>query len=261
MKPQPHDLELLSAYVDGELNSEDSARVERLLATDGEARARVEALRRADALARQVLDAQLTAPVSDALRANVQAAIVRARNKKRGGQGAAPERRFSLLAWLGLDAMPRFALAASTVVAVVGVLGYALGARLAATDESARFGVLAASGAQAAALSQALGAAPSGAKQVLPSGATFEAVASFRDASGALCREFKLMQAAQPGALAVACRGTQGWSVNFATVAAGAADGYAPAASPTAALDAYVSSIGGGAPLSPDEEAKALSTR
>ena len=57
--------------------------------------------------------------------------------------------------------------------------------------------------------------------------------------------------------MSVACRSGDEWRVSFAVVAPGDAGGYAPASS-AEALDAYLSAIEAGEPLSAEDEAEAL---
>ena len=57
--------------------------------------------------------------------------------------------------------------------------------------------------------------------------------------------------------IAVACNAAGEWLISFAVSAPGDAGGYAPASS-TEALDAYLSAIEAGEPLSAEEEAAAL---
>ena len=59
--------------------------------------------------------------------------------------------------------------------------------------------------------------------------------------------------------VSVACRSEEQWQVRFTVAAAGADDGYAPASS-LEALDAYLSAIGAGEPLSVDNEQTVLTT-
>lgn len=102
----------------------------------------------------------------------------------------------------------------------------------------------------------------------LPSGAQGEAagtpvalVASFRDAGGALCRDFSVEAAQSPRFEAVACRapgsGAQGWELRYAAAAPTEAGGYAPA-SASAALDRYLASIGANEALDVQAEQAAL---
>jgi anti-sigma factor RsiW len=279
MTPDRIDLETLMAYADGELAPEAAARVERHLAHDPAARAQVEQLRRSAALARAALDADLEQPVPAALQRSVEQAIAAERaqhaaahtassvadtTRAAGPPAPAPTRpaertpRRSWLAALGLDLQPRYALAASAATLAAGVIGYLIGTAAPDIAPSGPAGLLVASADDWAALTRTLNATPSGERRTLPAGAQVEMVASFATGRGALCREFKWTREA--AYLAVACRDTQQWTIHVAAVTAGG-DGYAPAASPTAAVDAFISAVGGGAPMSRADEARALAAR
>jgi anti-sigma factor RsiW len=279
MTPDRIDLETLMAYADGELAPEAAARVERHLAHDPAARAQVEQLRRSAALARAALDTDLEQPVPAALQRAVEQTIAAARAQRAAANSAppaadttraagpsspAPARpaarapRRSWLAALGLDVQPRYAMAASAATLAAGVIGYLIGSTAPDTAPSGPAGLRVASADDWTALTRTLNAATSGERRTLPAGAQVEMVASFVTGRGALCREFKWTRGATY--LAVACRDTQQWTIHVAAVTAGG-DGYAPAASPTAVVDAFITAVGGGAPLSRAEEARALAAR
>lgn len=143
-------------------------------------------------------------------------------------------------------------IAASVALAVGGFGGW-LG-----KPETGGTGGLAVAAIEEAALIEALADAKSGESREIGSGVGFTAIASFRDGDGQLCREFEQDRAGAVTVVAVACRAGQGWSVRFAVAAAASDDtGYAPASS-LETLDAWLSAIEAGAPMSEDEEAAAL---
>jgi anti-sigma factor RsiW len=276
MTPDRIDLETLMAYADGALSPEATARVERHLAHDPAARAQVEQLRRSAALARAALDADLEQPVPAALQRSVEQAIAAARAQRAAADRAAPAAdtvparsasplspsrpaahapRRGWLAALGLDFQPRYAMAASAATLAAGVIGYLVGTAAPGPAPSTPAALLVASVDEWAALTRTLNATASGERRALPAGAQVEMVASFTTGSGTLCREFKWTREA--AYLAVACRDTQQWTIHVASLTAGG-DGYAPAASPTAAVDAFITAVGGGEPLSRADEARAL---
>jgi anti-sigma factor RsiW len=263
----PIDPGTLMAYADDALPPTEAARVAAYLARNEQARAQVAQWRASAALARQAFDADLNTPVPDALRLSVERAIAQARAARRVADTAppaaarpAPARpaRQGLLRWLGFDLQPGFALAAGAATLVAGLLGYFVGS---AAPDAAGGGVLIASRAELAELARALDSAPSGARRTLATGGQLELVASFRAQGDALCREFTLARGEGGQYLAVACRGAQQWTVDFAAAVPATGASYAPAASSAAAADAFIASIGGGAPLSPADEARALSGR
>jgi anti-sigma factor RsiW len=281
MSIAPPDLDTLMAYADDALPADEAARVAQYLATDAQARAQVEQFRRTASLASQAFAADLERPVPPALRAAVDQAIARQRAQRRGAAddapaaaaapGARPIRAVDaehpvarLLDWLGLSSGPRFGFAAAGVTLLAGLAGFVIGHSAPGPQvlvSSAPMGLLVASAAEQAEISR-LDTVPSGQRRALGAGAQgaeLELVASFRDGGGTLCREFNL-QRTNEAALAVACRHGERWAVTFAS-AAPPGGSYAPAAAPSAALDAYVASIGGGAALSAADEARALASR
>lgn len=277
MSIAPPDLATLMAYADDALPADEAARVAQYLATDAQARAQVEQFRRTAALASQAFAADLERPLPPALRAAVDQAIARQRAQRRGTTDDAPAATSAgraadagnpvarLLDWLGLSSGPRFGFAAAGVTLLAGLTGFVIGHSAPGPQvlvSSAPMGLLVASAAEQAEISRLLDTVPSGQRRALGAGAQgaqLEFVASFRDGGGTLCREFNL-QRTNEAALAVACRHGERWAVTFAS-AAPPGGSYAPAASPSAALDAYVASIGGGAALSAADEARALASR
>jgi surface antigen len=89
-------------------------------------------------------------------------------------------------------------------------------------------------------------------------GTVFAAIATFRDGSDQLCREFEYGRDGGDTVVAVACHADETWSVRFAVATAAAGGtGYVPASS-LDALDGWLAAVEAGAPLSNDEEAAAL---
>ncbi|MFN3636463.1 MAG: hypothetical protein ACK4UZ_12090 [Rhizobium rhizophilum] len=132
------------------------------------------------------------------------------------------------------------ALAASFVGIVVGLGGFLLGQSSAIAPE-----------APSVAVNEALETLPSGGDRALSDAESLHMIASFRDAEGHLCREYE-RKAADAVTTAVACHGPAGWQTRIALTNP-VAEGYVPA-STTDTLDAFLSGIGAGAPLSPEEE-------
>ncbi|MNL50064.1 hypothetical protein D3C87_1730460 [compost metagenome] len=64
----------------------------------------------------------------------------------------------------------------------------------------------------------------------------------------------------QPGVVSVACRDAGGWQTRLAIVTPESGEGFTPASS-LETVDAYLTSIGAGAPLEADAEEKALAGR
>lgn len=274
----PPTLETLMAHADGALAPDEAARVETYLQTNPQARAQVEQFRRSGDLAAQAFAADLERPVPEALRRSVQELVAQARAQaarvEAGDVGrdrltarhaaeavagrSAPAR---LLAWLGLDSGPRFGFAAAGVTFMAGVVGFVVGSSAPPPQtllSASPMGVLV-STAEQAELARLLSTTPSGQRRELPTGGQVQLLATFKAAGGSVCREFALQRAADV-TQAVACRNEERWGLTFAQ-SAPRNGGYLPAASPNAAIDAYVESIGGGTPMSPADEAKVLAER
>jgi hypothetical protein len=142
---------------------------------------------------------------------------------------------------------------AASVALAVGVFGGWL-----AKPDSGGTGGLAVATIGEPALVEALAVVKSGETRQIGDGVGFTAIASFRDGAGQLCREFEQDRAGGDTVVAVACRADEAWAVRFAVASAVGDDtGYSPASS-LDTLDAWLSAIEAGAPLSDDEEAKAL---
>jgi len=244
----PDDTQLM-AYADGALPPEEAAAVAAALARDPALAERAALMRRTRHLARDALDAQLEAPVPPALRAAVEAMAAAQKRPRPAPPRPAWWQRLRE-GWASL-ALPA-AVAASVLF---GVIGYRIGS---APGDAAP---LLAIGQRAdPALAALLDRLPSGV-QAQAAGTPVAMIASFRDGAGALCRDFSLEPAQAPRTEAVACRSAPGqWELRFASVAAEAGGGYAPAGA-ASALDAYLASIGAVQPLDAEAERAALATR
>lgn len=242
----------LMAFADGELDDETAAAVEQAMATDDDLAGRVALFLDTRTQAKDALRPLVEEPVPEALGRSVRQMIDEAKSRPgtaapagvigtAGRRVPSPTRR----PWI----VP---LAASLAAVVFGIGGYLIG--MGGRDASQGFAV---AGLSSPALSEALGRVRSGEDAVLAgSGDRLRAVASFRDAGGALCREFEV-DSADSSVVSVACRTDGAWSVRFAVVAPVRDGGYAPASS-MEALDAYLASAGAHEPLSPADEAAAL---
>ena len=247
--------EVLMAFADDELDAVTRTAVEQAMASDENLAARIAVFSRTRDAAREALAPLLDEPLPEALRANVQAMIgEQAAGKPDGDVVAFPKPAAKRLAASG----PRWALplAASLMLAVGGFAGYLVGA----SDGDPGSGGLQRADLDQPGIVDALGTIPSGSEAELNgTGNRFRAIASFKDAGGTFCREFEVDHADRSTVVSVACRpGSGEWQVRF-TVAAPAAtdDGYAPASS-LDSLEAYLTAVGAGTPMSPEDEASAL---
>ncbi|MGJ7038479.1 hypothetical protein J2Y63_001734 [Shinella sp. BE166] len=237
MNKDDFDDETLMAFADGELDEARSLALEEALATDEALAERLAVFLDSRRLVGEALKPLIDEPVPEALLASVRKMAEEAPRdnvvsfRPKPQQVAQPKVR----PWL----MP---VAASLVAVVTGVIGFTLG-RMgpSATDAGAE-------------IAAALDREASG-RDVTLSGAVLHVVASFRDERGELCREYELKQQAS-STLTVACRQDGAWATRLALTTL-QAEGYVPASSQET-IDAYLTSIQAGAPLSAEEERKAL---
>lgn len=239
------DDERLMAFADGELSPDEAAEMEQAMARSEEIAARVSALAESRALARRALGE--APPVPDALAARIRA-MAEAAAAPQTAQVIDLASRRRLVPFWQLPVAASIALAVGVFGGLFGKPGGGAsdGLAIAAIDE--------------AALVEALATVRSGERAEIAGGKVFAAVATFRDGEGQLCREFEHGSSGSDRVVAVACRSDATWKVRFAVASASAdADGYVPASS-LETLDAWLSAVEAGAPLSDDEEAAALAT-
>ena len=231
------DDETLMAFADGELDGAQSLALEEALARDEALAERLAVFLDSRQMVGDALKPLIDEPVPEALRASVRQMVEKAQRKPPSGDNVVSfrpkQQQPTARRWL----MP---VAASVVAAITGVIGFSLGRM----DPSAPD-----LGADIAA---ALDREASGRDVALPASSTvLHVVASFRDERGELCREYELKQP-ESSTLIVACRQNGTWATRLALTTP-QADGYVPASSQET-IDAYLSSIEAGAPLSPEEE-------
>lgn len=245
------DDETLMAFADGELDAETAAKVEVAMETDDELVMRVATFIESRAAVAAELKPLIDEPVPEALTRSVEAMIAASRQPQSEPAKAdnvvplRPARRTASPSWI----MP---LAASLVAVAFGVGGYLAGE---ANAPHASTPLLA--GIADPAIVTTLDTALTGAEAAV-AGGSMKLVSSFNDGSGALCREFELKQASGSATLTVACRAGQDWQVRLAVAGpASGGDGYVPAGS-AETVDAFLATIGAGAPLSEADERAAL---
>lgn len=253
--------DMLSAYLDGELDPPQAMAVDRALGADPVLRARLARLREVDvalsaALAlddvetpRRVMQMLSDAPASPVAEARAQDGDARPRS------GAEIVRPFAFFRTRPLAPM---AMAASLALAA----GYAIGVL-----QPAQPGVpLAVAGAVSAdhPLFAALETTPSGEAASLAGadGATVRPLLSYAADDGSLCREFEAGDAAR-SVRGVACRGEDAWEVRVAASGGGLAPegegGYQPASAGDASFIAdYIDATIEGDPLGPEDEDDAM---
>lgn len=274
------DDETLMAFADGELDDATMAKVAAAIDRDPALAERVALFAGTRRISRDAFAPLLQTPVpvalSDAIRANVErsrataprdaaggapvAAPVIDLSSRRAAQAAAArakpaerarpanQNRFDF----GRMSAP---IAASIAIVAAGLIGYMAGTGFGPAEQSAPRAQVALMDLPG--LDQALDSVASGEDAVLAgSNFPFRAISSFRDGGERLCREFEV-DAASGAYVAVACEADEAWSVALAINVPSQTGGYTPASS-LDTLDAYLTSIGAGAPLSPEDEAAAL---
>ena len=280
MSPLPFNDETLMAFADGELDADTARAVQAAAQTDSRVAQRIALFRGTAQMVRNALP-NPAPEVPEALRASVQAAIARAKTQRLQDaslteQPANATRPVNLPDSRAHAAPSRpaanqsyWALAATVASVAVGVLAFLAG-RYSAPDTTLALAapagiVLTADTSQLQQWRAALSQLPSGQERELKSqagSARMAMLASFRDSSGALCREFSWTTARQPIVAGVACQdagasGMPDWRLAYAAEAIHVQGGYSPA-SASSALDAYVRSIGGGPILDEAQEREAL---
>lgn len=221
--------EMLMAYVDGELDREMAADVQRAMESDPSLARSAEEFRQARQMARSAFAAVKSEPVPDRL----IAAVMNAGNSNVGSL-----RRN----WTTRAALP---LAASIAIAA-GIGGYWL------ASQSTQHGISVLGGG---AVAEALGATPSGTERTLRIAngeVRLKTLATYK-VDGGVCRTFEL--AAASTLRGVGCAHGGKWSVGVAVAAAGTGQ-FAPAsAGAPAAVDAYLDALDAQGPLNAEEEA------
>lgn len=213
--------ELLSAWLDDELDAAQRERVDAALAADPGARLRLERLRQVDRTLAQALPARGADVFESALAARIR------------GQSAAIPRRRPVLPW---------AMAAS----VAGLVAGYLLPRPDAGDAALQAGLLEPRWQQVLDTGVAGAAGRDGMQVVL----------SFQAGDGRYCRLFRVNTGAAGEGLA--CHDATNWRlVAFDGLAAGASDGF-QTAGPSALIDGAMSELGGSAAFELQEEADAI---
>ncbi|MEO1014807.1 MAG: hypothetical protein AAFX08_06405 [Pseudomonadota bacterium] len=251
----------LSAYMDGELNADEAAALERRLQTDAALRARLDDLRAVDKALNNAFDLQaLEVPASiEAMVAANDAASV-------DGSGAGGVVPFPKRGRAIRQPFVPAAIAASVAL----IAGYIAGsAPSTPAPDGGAANLIAFAGPLAAdhPIAEALNATPSGsafAVKGVDAGEEVRPILSFQATDGAFCREF------EAGSLTTSMRGVacreddEAWAVRVAVAGGGLAPldaaGYATASSADASLIAdYVDGVMDGDPLDAEQEAEFIS--
>lgn len=215
--------ELLCAFLDGELDAETRARVERSLELDSGARVRLDRLRAADAWLRRAV------PQSSA---EADPLIERILSEK------SPARR-------RLEQWTRFV----PVALAAGIAGLAIGLSMTLNNRGPALDF--AGDASRNGIANALDTLKSGDMTSIRGG-DVRMVLSFQASDGRLCRVFATTQAMQD-AEGLACRGAGGWQIVAWDGTSKRTDGFRPAGS-HALMDNAMERIGGNVSIAPDQE-------
>lgn len=260
MKDTQFDDETLMAYADGELDDDTSDAIEKAIQSDPQLAQRLDAFAQTRLLAREAFQPVLNEPVPDDLLGNVQAMLKEADSAQKDETATdrdsvvafkprRKERTYNTQPqWL----MP---LAASVAIVAAGITGFAIGT----STQTPQTGSPQIAEFNQPGLLDALTTVVSGEEQALQeTGDRFRAIASFRDADNEFCREFEVDETDQSTFVSVACLRDGQWKLRFTVAASSQSnDGYAPASS-LEALDAYLTAVGAGDPMSVQDEAEAL---
>jgi len=197
----PIDDDTLQAYVDGELDAADAARIEAALAHDDVLARRVERARAVRAQLRAAFDPVLDEPVPARLSALLQprsapAATPAAPHATPAGGHRATRRRTTHRRWF----VPGAALAASVALLAVTFWWWRPGGELVRMQGGQSF----AAGALTHALDESLASEPK-------ANAPVAIGLSFRSTDGRICRTFVLRRA--PARAGLACRSDAGWEL------------------------------------------------
>ncbi|MDA4844281.1 anti-sigma factor [Hoeflea poritis] len=232
--------ETLMAFADGELTPREQEAVERAMENDPALAERVAAFLDSRAKAQDALGPLLDEPVPEALTARIRALA-----NEGGNVTAFPQKQISIR-----RPGPRWALPLAASIALIagGLGGYFAGNT--GQGQQSRFGVAEIS---QPAVTAALDTVAAGSETGLSVGERFRAIASYRDADGTFCREFEVDRSDGSTIVSIACRPETIWKLQFTVIARQSSTGYAPASS-LETLDAYLSAVGAGAPMSAEEE-------
>lgn len=256
--------ERIGRFLDGEMTRAESAAFMAEVEHDAALRARLDLLSGADQQARRLFDAQLAAPVPDAL----ASAVRRAGRASPASRAGTPEHGPLRRAWASLTGMltrpiPAAALA-GLLMLTVGIL---IGQR--GPDGGAGTPWLATGGmvAPASVLHTQLNNAPSGERHISGDD-EIEILASFTGTDGRFCREYHAEKRTRATRYmtGLACRQADGdWTivvaVNESVGQPAAGDAYVTASDHTIeAIDDFIRNNIGTAPLSAEQERAMLNT-
>ncbi len=233
----------LMAYADGALDSDAARLVAEAAEGDSELAARIRMFRETGELLGALGAARPHQPLPDDLTERVERTVASARREHTVVPMAARRPPWRPVAF------------AASVALVVGVIGGIVASLALRGPEPSGAGLAV---FDTPGMERALESLPAGARGQADGGRV-EIIASFLTQDGVLCREFEFEGADASRLVSVACREGENWITRFVVATQGADDASYQPASSLAALDAYLSAIGAGPPMSQEEEAARLS--
>lgn len=245
--------ETLMAYADGMLEDDERRRVEALAATDAGIARRISVFRQSASVAREALSGMAAEPVPEKLLAAVRKMAAETQAKSAPASGpvvvSLQNRRERSQVQQGMGKWWPASIAASIAAVIAGTLGYF------ASPDKGVSSVAGIGSAAPPALAALLDSLPTGSASGFEGG-KITIIATVQLSDGTLCREYE-QTAASGGLVIVACRQGKDWVGRMAVATAENQGNFAPASS-LAAVDAYLSAAGAGAPLSEEAEVQAL---
>jgi hypothetical protein len=249
MKDHDFDDETLMAYADGEVEASTAGRIAQAAEIDAALADRIEMFRATrQAIVSLAEDAE-TAPLPQALDTRLRDVLAAAQAAD-AGETVVPLRQTRL--------RPTLLSRSAVIAASCAALGVLVGVWASSGVEGPVQGATEFATLDSKGVRDALSKLPAGARAAIQGG-EIEVIASFLAPDNQFCREYEVDHSATGRTvIAVACRSADGWAPRFAVVDAMDDETTFSPASAFEALDAYLSSVNAGAPLSMEEEAVLL---
>ncbi|MGF7163618.1 hypothetical protein FHS85_005288 [Rhodoligotrophos appendicifer] len=231
--------EILMAYADGELEPSVAQDVECAVGENPEIARRILGFVKSRRAAKSVYASQAADPVPAVLEAAIRTRLA--------SPNSLPETNQPLTTPPANDDAPNRRTFWPIAAAVALVLGGAVGAAIDRTyvGRTPEVGLLA--GLEASEIQDQLSRLPTGSQDATALG-TLRPLASYKTEAGALCRWFSL-EGGSSNAQAVACLDQRRWTLALVDLRQGSTNDYKPASGDNGPVEAFLQSIGAGAPL------------
>jgi hypothetical protein len=240
--------EQLMAFADGEADAQTALAIQTALQSDGSLAQRVAMFTSSRNIARQAMP---LLPVPSELEARIRALAAKSAPVEENAAKPAPVAPNRMVAANSNSRFWQVPLAASIALAIGLSSSYFMSGNQPSGTADLNIANLVDDG-----LKNALTTLPSGQERAVGDN-NFKAIASFKDSSGNLCREFEKDFKTGASVVGIACHKDARWNMVTVVAANKAEDGYAPASS-LDAIEAIVQSTGAGPTLSAEEELAAL---